>query len=98
MRIVLTYAEAGPKLLSFFTRVMQTVRISTLVVYFWISLIAQECAKRWQHSLDPSLDHSEWKNHDDDRLLAAVTMYGRNWKTIKDREFPGRSTTDIKNR
>lgn len=95
---MLTGAKAGPELLSFFIRAMQIVRISTRVVHDWIGLIAQECAKRWQHSLDPSLDHSEWKTQDDDRLLAAVTIYGRNWKTIKDREFPGRSTTDIKNR
>jgi hypothetical protein len=64
----------------------------------WTLLISQECAKRWQHSLDPNLDHSEWKEQDDDRLLAAATLYGRNWKMIKDREIPDRSATDIKNR
>lgn len=57
-----------------------------------------ECAKRWQHSLDPSLDHSEWVPEDDARLLAAVDSYGRVWKTIGDKEFPGRSTTELKNR
>lgn len=95
---MLICAEAGPKLLSSFIRAMQTVRMSARVVYHWIMLIAKECAKRWQNSLDPNLDHSEWRNQDDDRLLAAVTLYGRNWETLKDIEFPGRSTTDIKNR
>jgi hypothetical protein len=59
---------------------------------------ADQCAKRWHHSLDPNVDHSEWKQEEDDRLLNAVNIYGRNWKIIGEKEFPGRSTTDIKNR
>jgi len=35
---------------------------------------------------------------DDDRLLEAVGVYGRVWKSIGEKEFPGRSATDIKNR
>ncbi|ERF74165.1 hypothetical protein EPUS_09249 [Endocarpon pusillum Z07020] len=57
-----------------------------------------ECAKRWHHSLDPSLDHSEWVPEDDARLLAAVASCGRVWKTIGKKEFPGRSATELKNR
>lgn len=61
-----------------------------------ISLI--ECAKRWQHSLDPSLDRSEWKPDEYARLQQAVAKYGRSWKVIAEKEFPGRSNTDLKNR
>lgn len=61
-------------------------------------LTREECAKRWQHSLDPNIDHSEWSTQDEDRLLLAVSIHGRNWKTIGQKEFPTRSTTDIKNR
>lgn len=63
-----------------------------------ILTVVIECAKRWHHSLDPTLDHSEWVPADDARLLAAVTSYGRVWKTIGGREFPGRSATALKNR
>ena len=35
---------------------------------------------------------------DDKRLLAAVRRSGRNWKELGEREFVGRSTTDLKNR
>jgi len=35
---------------------------------------------------------------DDERLLAAVKRSGRNWKELGEREFVGRSTTDLKNR
>jgi hypothetical protein len=57
-----------------------------------------ECSKRWQHSLNPSLDHSKWSEQDDEKLLRAVKVHGRNWKTISMAVFPTRSGTDIKNR
>lgn len=57
-----------------------------------------ECAKRWQHCLDPSLDRSEWTSDQDARLVAAVRRYGTNWKDVKKFEFPKRSTTNLKNR
>lgn len=57
-----------------------------------------ECGKRWQHFLDPSIDHSEWEADEDNRLIAVVEKYGRNWKVIVENEFPGRSVTDVKNR
>ncbi|KAM0794119.1 hypothetical protein BDR22DRAFT_717997 [Usnea florida] len=59
---------------------------------------AEQCAKRWQHSLDPSLDHSNWDSNEDQLLMESVTRHGRNWKTIRSEELPHRSTTDIKNR
>ncbi|KFY63723.1 hypothetical protein V496_03750 [Pseudogymnoascus sp. VKM F-4515 (FW-2607)] len=57
-----------------------------------------ECAKRWQHSLDPTLDHSKWQPEHEAQLRQAVAVYGRNWKIISEKEFLGRSTTDLKNR
>ena len=57
-----------------------------------------ECAKRWKHFLDPSLDHSEWSTVEDERLLVAVEQCGRDWKTITTKIFPGRSPTNVKNR
>ncbi|MCJ1279025.1 hypothetical protein MMC21_006846 [Puttea exsequens] len=59
---------------------------------------AEQCAKRWQHSLDPSVDHSKWDNNEDQALMEGVTKHGRNWKTIRSERLPHRSTTDIKNR
>ena len=67
-------------------------------LYRIITNIVTECAKRWQHSLDPALDHSMWIPEDDERLIEAVSMYGRNWRTISEKEFPLRSPTDLKNR
>ncbi|KAH7187749.1 hypothetical protein DER44DRAFT_799379 [Fusarium oxysporum] len=59
---------------------------------------ADQCAKRWYHSLDPSVDRSVWREDEDQKLLAAMKMYGQQWKVISDNVFPRRSTTDIKNR
>ncbi|KAG9195285.1 hypothetical protein G6011_00406 [Alternaria panax] len=59
---------------------------------------ADQCAKRWQQSLDPDLDRSEWRDPDDAALLDAVQRLGRHWKDIQREHFPGRSKNDIKNR
>ncbi|CAN9367570.1 unnamed protein product [Alternaria alternata] len=59
---------------------------------------ADQCAKRWQQSLDPDLDRSEWRDSDDAALIDAVQRLGRHWKDIQREHFPGRSKNDIKNR
>ncbi|EFQ93959.1 hypothetical protein PTT_08485 [Pyrenophora teres f. teres 0-1] len=59
---------------------------------------ADQCAKRWQQSLDPNLDRSEWRDVDDTMLVSAVHRLGRHWKDIQIEHFPGRSKNDIKNR
>ena len=58
----------------------------------------QECAKRWQQSLDPSLIHAKWQPQDNEKLMNAVKIHGRRWKVVAETTFPGRSTTDLKNR
>ncbi|KAM5439223.1 hypothetical protein McanCB21832_001501 [Microsporum canis] len=58
----------------------------------------QECAKRWLYFLNPSLNHGEWSEQEDARLLAAVERGGRNWRKIVDEILQGRSATDAKNR
>ncbi|KAF2870732.1 hypothetical protein BDV95DRAFT_67191 [Massariosphaeria phaeospora] len=59
---------------------------------------ADQCAKRWQQSLDPELDRSEWRESEDSILLEAVQTLGRHWKDIQRQHFPGRSKNCIKNR
>ncbi|KAF2193230.1 hypothetical protein K469DRAFT_796062 [Zopfia rhizophila CBS 207.26] len=59
---------------------------------------ADQCAKRWQQSLDPDLDRSEWRDHEDKVLIKAVQQLGRHWKDIQHHHFPGRSKNCIKNR
>lgn len=59
---------------------------------------ADQCAKRWQHSLNPFLDRSEWREYEDAALLAAVERLGRHWKDIQEQCLPHRSKNCIKNR
>ncbi|GAM35871.1 DNA-binding protein [Talaromyces pinophilus] len=59
---------------------------------------ADQCAKRWQHSLNPSVLHTKWEAEDDQKLLRAVEEFGRSWTRISEKRFPTRSPTDIKNR
>ncbi|GME55937.1 hypothetical protein CC86DRAFT_411498 [Neofusicoccum parvum] len=59
---------------------------------------ADQCAKRWQHSLDPTLDHSKWTEEEEEKLLEVVETHGRAWKQIQTQYFPGRATNNVKNR
>ncbi|KAL3458975.1 Homeodomain-like protein [Aspergillus heterothallicus] len=57
-----------------------------------------QCAKRWQHFLDPGLNRSEWTPEEDNILIAEVEKRGRNWKQIVDQVLHRRSANDAKNR
>ncbi|KAF2747814.1 hypothetical protein M011DRAFT_476982 [Sporormia fimetaria CBS 119925] len=70
----------------------------TLVAEVVGSRSADQCAKRWQQSLDPELDRSEWRESEDQVLIEAVQRLGRHWKDIQRHHFPGRSKNCIKNR
>jgi len=59
--------------------------------------LLSECAKRWQHCLDPKLDHSSWAEEENIRLLNAVKTYGTPWKYIQTHLFPERSANNVKN-
>ncbi|KAH7071912.1 hypothetical protein BKA63DRAFT_59889 [Paraphoma chrysanthemicola] len=70
----------------------------TLVANCVESRSADQCAKRWQQSLDPELDRSEWREDEDQILIEATSHLGRHWKDIQREHFPGRSKNCIKNR
>ncbi|KAF2821115.1 hypothetical protein CC86DRAFT_109350 [Ophiobolus disseminans] len=70
----------------------------TLVASCVESRSADQCAKRWQQSLDPDLDRSEWRDEEDHILIEATQHLGRHWKDIQREHFPGRSKNCIKNR
>ncbi|KAF2849451.1 hypothetical protein T440DRAFT_469220 [Plenodomus tracheiphilus IPT5] len=70
----------------------------TLVANCVTSRSADQCAKRWQQSLDPELDRSEWLESEDKTLIDATQRLGRHWKDIQREHFPGRSKNCIKNR
>lgn len=57
-----------------------------------------QCAKRWQYSLDPRLEHGGWESKEDEVLLGLVQNHGRDWKLIQEQEFPTRSRNELKNR
>ncbi|KAI0521628.1 hypothetical protein F5B22DRAFT_661967 [Xylaria bambusicola] len=62
------------------------------------SLRIIECAKRWQHNLDPELERGNWTSEEDEKLLVYVNEYGREWKRIQAAHFAKRSRNDLKNR
>ncbi|KAM5436078.1 hypothetical protein McanMca71_000172 [Microsporum canis] len=58
---------------------------------------ADQCAKRWQHFLDPTLDRSEWTESECQILWDAVRQRGRRWLQIRNDLFPMRSPNSLKN-
>ncbi|KAH6635417.1 hypothetical protein B0J18DRAFT_418744 [Chaetomium sp. MPI-SDFR-AT-0129] len=70
----------------------------TLVASMVGSRSSDQCAKRWQHRLDPRLEHEDWTPDEDELLLEDVQSYGREWKFIQEQDFPARSPNDLKNR
>ncbi|KAI5926693.1 Homeodomain-like protein [Camillea tinctor] len=57
-----------------------------------------QCAKRWQSKLDPSLEPGGWTAEEDKLLLTLVRENGREWKKFQEQSFSKRSTNEIKNR
>ncbi|KAI1374099.1 hypothetical protein F4677DRAFT_427119 [Hypoxylon crocopeplum] len=57
-----------------------------------------QCHKRWRNALNPSLGKSTWTQADDDCLLAAVMLHGRNWSSISREYFPARSPLELSNK
>ncbi|KAF2108590.1 hypothetical protein BDV96DRAFT_262578 [Lophiotrema nucula] len=72
-------------------------RLQHLLVKLLITL-SPECAKRWQHNLDPRLDHQRWTPKEDELLLESVERYGREWRKIQEKHYSTRSANDLKNR
>ncbi|KFY52738.1 hypothetical protein V496_08229 [Pseudogymnoascus sp. VKM F-4515 (FW-2607)] len=70
----------------------------TLVAGILRTRHAEQCSKRWQYHLDPSIDHTRWDMDADTLLLKCYESHGRTWNSIKKEVFPQRSATDIKNR
>ncbi|KAL7621046.1 hypothetical protein AAE478_008358 [Parahypoxylon ruwenzoriense] len=57
-----------------------------------------QCWKRWNDSLNPSIDHSPWDTNEDSVLIKAVEAMGRNWSDIVNQFLPGRTALAAKNR
>jgi len=57
-----------------------------------------QCAKRWQDTLNPTIDRSAWSTEEDAKLLDAVENMGTCWTSIVKSYFPGRTALAAKNR
>ncbi|KAG7118479.1 Myb-related protein B like [Verticillium longisporum] len=70
----------------------------TLISQEFGSRSSDQCAKRWQYTLDPKLGHRQWTSGEDHLLLELVQSFGHDWKFICQQHYPSRSRTDVKNR
>ncbi|KAI5781516.1 Homeodomain-like protein [Geopyxis carbonaria] len=58
---------------------------------------ADQCSKRWHHSLDPELERRPWTEIENQTLLVAVATHGNSWKDIRTVHFPTKSANNVKN-
>jgi hypothetical protein len=59
--------------------------------------IGKQCRERWRNHLDPSLNHSQWTEAEDERLIDLHRTYGNSWVKIA-LLMQNRSDNDVKNR
>lgn len=57
----------------------------------------RQCRERWNNNLSPSIIKAKWTKEDDALLFKVISEIGLKWKVIE-KFFPGRTSTNIKNR
>ena len=58
---------------------------------------AGQCRQRWLLCLKPGIDHSIWKEEEDNLIMSKFTELGRKWKIIAT-FLPGRTNLQVHNR
>ncbi|KAF2678711.1 hypothetical protein K458DRAFT_316036 [Lentithecium fluviatile CBS 122367] len=58
---------------------------------------ADQCSKRWNHSLKPELERRPWTEQEDQLLMRSLLPHGHRWREIQCTHFPSRSANDVKN-
>ncbi|XP_012841316.1 PREDICTED: transcription factor MYB44 [Erythranthe guttata] len=57
----------------------------------------KSCRLRWYNQLDPNINKRELTEEEEERLMAAHSVYGNKWAFISRRFFPGRTDNAVKN-
>ncbi|KAL7140983.1 hypothetical protein ABFS83_08G024200 [Erythranthe nasuta] len=57
----------------------------------------KSCRLRWYNQLDPNINKRELTEEEEQRLMAAHSIYGNKWAFISRRFFPGRTDNAVKN-
>lgn len=58
---------------------------------------AAMCETRWNEYLSPTINHAEWSDAEDQKLLALVAQFDSSWRSIA-QQLPGRTPTQAQAR
>lgn len=58
--------------------------------------IGKQCRERWYNHLNPTINKSDWTDHEHWILFLSHTLYGNSWRRIS-KVLPGRTDNSIKN-
>ncbi|KAL7100915.1 hypothetical protein ACP275_08G024400 [Erythranthe tilingii] len=71
--------------------------ISENLQQYLSSRSGKSCRLRWYNQLDPNINKRELTEEEEQRLMAAHSVYGNKWAFISRRFFPGRTDNAVKN-
>eukprot|EP00924_Labyrinthula_sp_SR-Ha-C_P003046 snap_masked-scaffold_50-processed-gene-0.23-mRNA-1 protein AED:0.25 eAED:0.28 QI:0/-1/0/1/-1/1/1/0/206 len=57
---------------------------------------SKQCRERWTLALDPCINHSEWSNWEDNKLITLQTLIGNKWCLIKELLNTNRTENSVK--
>lgn len=61
-------------------------------------MAGKSCRLRWFNQLNPEINRSAFSEEEDEKLLAAHSLYGNKWALIARLLFHGRTDNAVKNR
>jgi hypothetical protein len=63
---------------------------------FFENRSGRQIRERYMNYLSPTVNHDEWTEEENQKLISLVEAHGTNWKSIR-KHFPGRTDVALKN-
>ena len=54
-----------------------------LIASFITGRTARQCHNRWNYTINPNMNRSEWTEHEDKVILHMFEQYGKKWAKVR---------------